>query len=360
MDFTLSEEQQLVQDSFHKALDGLVGLDDIRNTVQEGRGCHTAATRSLTDMGLPGLLIEEEQGGSGTGLLEAALVSEQLGRFAAPIPFIASSVMGVLALQRGGSDAQKSNWLPKLANGRARLGVAFSDYMSDGRKAERITFSDGSLTGHANFSFEAAQADAFLIADDGGKVFLAESQGKGLSLEPFVSIDGTRSVCHLILDQVAAEPLPGLSESDLRYVINTGRLMLAADSLGASEKMLEMAVAYALERKQFDRVIGSFQAIKHLCAEMAAELQPCRSLIWYAAYAANYLPDEFDVSVLLAKSHMDEVGQFIAKTATEVYGGMGFADLTGVHYWYKRIGFNRSMMGMPHRLRKEAAALQGI
>ena len=110
---------------------------------------------------------------------------------------------------------------------------------------------------------------------------------------------------------------------------------------------------------QFGRVIGSFQAVKHLCAEMVAELEPCRALIWYAAYAFDEFPDQSRRMSAHAKAHTSEVGTFVARTATEVHGGMGFTDLLGLHYWFKRITFNRQVLGGPERCREEAADLQG-
>ena len=136
--------------------------------------------------------------------------------------------------------------------------------------------------------------------------------------------------------------------------------MLAADTLGAAQNMLDQAVAYAKEREQFNRPIGSFQAVKHLCAEMAAQLEPCRALVWYAAHALSAAPDEAHLVACHAKAHLAEVGAFVARTATEVHGGMGFTDLLGLHYWFKRIGFNRQALGTPELVREEAARAQNL
>ena len=142
--------------------------------------------------------------------------------------------------------------------------------------------------------------------------------------------------------------------------MDVGRLALAADTLGAAQNMLDQAVEYAKQREQFNRPIASFQAVKHMCAEMAAQLEPCSSMVWFAGHALAELPDEARVTACHAKAHLAEVGQFIAKTATEVHGGMGFTDLVGLHYWFKRIGANRQWLGAPEFVRAEAAVLQGI
>ena len=143
-------------------------------------------------------------------------------------------------------------------------------------------------------------------------------------------------------------------------MIDTGRVMLAADTLGAAQNMLDQAVAHAKERRQFNRPIGSFQAVKHLCAEMAAALEPCRAMVWYAAHALSAIPQEAHLTACHTKAHIAEVGTFVARTATEVHGGMGFTDLLGLHYWFKRIGFNRQMLGTPELVREEAARAQQL
>ena len=169
-------------------------------------------------------------------------------------------------------------------------------------------------------------------------------------------------MAEIAFNNTPADVLPG-SESGqeaLLATIDAGRLMLAADTLGAAQAMLDQSIAYAQERRQFNRPIGSFQAVKHMCAEMAAELEPCRSLVWYAAHSVRNMPEEARLMACHAKAHLAEVGQFVARTATEVHGGMGFTDLLGLHYWFKRIGFNRQVLGAPEMIRDEAARVQGL
>lgn len=155
---------------------------------------------------------------------------------------------------------------------------------------------------------------------------------------------------------LSGENAPGAAADRM---VEGGRLLLAADTLGAAQAMLDKAVSYALERRQFGRAIGSFQAVKHMCAEMAAALEPCRALIWHAAHALDEGMEEGPVMACLAKAHMAEVGTFVARTATEVHGGMGFTDLLGLHYWFKRVGANRQLLGSPEFVRARAAHLQG-
>ena len=148
--------------------------------------------------------------------------------------------------------------------------------------------------------------------------------------------------------------MPGIADR----VLAAGRIALAADILGACERAIEMAVAYAKQREQFGRTIATFQAVKHLCAEMVAELEPARSLVWYAAYAFDERPEEASLLALHAKAHFAEIGTFIVRTATEVHGGIGFTDAYDLHLWFKRVGLDRQLLGSPELLRAEAATLQ--
>ena len=143
-------------------------------------------------------------------------------------------------------------------------------------------------------------------------------------------------------------------------MLDAGRIALAADSLGACEAMIEQAVAYAKQRKQFDRLIGSFQAVKHMCAEMVSELEPARSLIWYAAHSFDVLPDEAPLMACHALAHVSEIASEIASVATQVHGGIGWTDEQNVHFWFKRIGVGRSLLGGPGLLRERAAKIQGL
>ena len=282
-----------------------------------------------------------------------------LGRHVAPVPFIATAVMAPLALISAGSDAQKSRWLPKLASGEAIAGVAVSEYAAGARENAGISAKAGKLSGKSMFVLDFSGADVFVVADKFANLHLVDANAKGVEKTLLTTIDATRAIGGLEFDNVEAEPLSVNGPATLERMIDAGRIVLAADTLGAGDRMLEKAVAYAKERKQFGRVIGSFQAVKHLCAEMIAELEPCRALIWYAAYAFDAFPDQSRRMAAHAKAHTSEVGTFVARTATEVHGGMGFTDLLGLHYWFKRIGFDRQALGGPEKVRHDAAVAQG-
>ena len=201
----------------------------------------------------------------------------------------------------------------------------------------------------------------YLVADENRALYLVEANAPGLERRRLTTIDKTRRVGELVFDNVTADLLPGSRDPEVcARVIDAGRVVLAADTLGAAQDMLTKAVAYSKQREQFGRVVGSFQAVKHMCAEMAAELEPCRAMMWYAAHAFDAIPDEARLTACHTKAHVAEVGTFVARTSTEVHGGIGFTDELGLHLWFKRIGANRQLLGGPDRVREEAAKLQQL
>lgn len=361
MEFGLSEDQRLMQDSVRRPLDKVSSLERVRIAANAHDPKALDVWHALVELGVPGLLIAEEYGGMGLALLDAALIAEELGRFVAPVPYVASAVMVPLALAALGSEKQKETWLPKLASGDIVAGIAISERAAAARDGSGVTAgADGKLSGKSLFVLDFGAADIFVVADKTGALHLVDAKAKGLAKVALTTIDLTRSVGELQFDNVEAEPLiSGDAKAGLLRVLDAGRVMLAADTLGAGWMMIDKAVEYAKERKQFGRVIGSFQAVKHMCADMASELEPGRSLVWYAAYAFDEIPGEATLMASHAKSYLSEVGRFVARTATEVHGGMGFTDLLGLHFWFKRIGLDRQLLGSPERVRDEAAALQG-
>ncbi len=358
MEFALSEEQRMLQDTVGRYLADASELDIVRKSAEAREAFSKTIWSGFAELGVAGIVIPEEHGGLGLGMLEAALMAEMTGRHVAPIPFVGTAVMAPVALTLAGSDEQKAAWLPRLASGEVVAGVAVTETIG-ARDGAGVTSDGDVLSGSSLFVIDGPGADVFIVADKEGALFLVEASAKGLERIALTTIDLTRPVSELRFDGVEAERLAEGDASVVRRMIDAGRTMIAADTLGAGQMMIEKAVDYAKERKQFGRVIGSFQAVKHLCAEMAAELEPCRSLVWYAAYAQDELPDEGSLMACHAKAHLSEVGRFVARTATEVHGGMGFTDLVGLHYWFKRIGLDRQLLGGPERVREEAARLQG-
>ncbi len=359
MEFGLCADQKMMQESVERTLVRICPLDRVRKAAETKTVAHDVWA-GLVELGAAGIIIPEAHGGSGLKLLDAALVSESLGRHVAPVPFAAAAIMAPLALMGAGSKAQQDKWLPKLASGEALAGAAISESVAGARDGAGATSTNGRLNGKALFVI-AADAPICIVADREGGLHLVETAAKGVTKVALTTIDPTRGLGELQFDNVEAEPLAsGDARATLTKMRDAAWVMIAADTLGAGTRMIEKAVEYSKERKQFDRVIGSFQAVKHLCAEMAAELEPCRALVWYAAYAFDAIPAEASLTAAHAKAHTSEIGRFVARTSTEVYGGMGFTDLLGLHYWFKRIGLNRQLLGGPERVRHLAAVMQGF
>jgi alkylation response protein AidB-like acyl-CoA dehydrogenase len=360
MEFGLSEEQEFLRDTLTRLLAEQAGLARARRFVDGGEQRAADLWEGLKSLGVPGLIIDEAHGGVGLTALDAATVAQTLGAAIAPVPFIATTVLAPRAIARAGTAAQKSQWLPRIAAGDAIVGAALSESANGAREGAGVTAKSGTLSGKALFVLDF-EADAYVVADAQRRLHLVDAAAAGLTRKRLTTIDGTRPIGELNFAGVRADALPGSEDTAvLDDLLGVGRVMLAADTLGAAQQMLAQAVAYSLERKQFERPIGSFQAVKHMCAEMAADLEPCQALVWYAAHALDALPEEASLTACHAKAHVAEVGKFVAKTATEVHGGMGFTDLLGLHYWFKRIGLNRQLLGGPERLRTEAARLQGL
>lgn len=359
MEFGLSQEQAIFQDTLARYLKESGGLELARAFAASNGARNAGLIEGLAGLGAAGVVIAEEFGGVGLPLLDAALAAETLGQHVAPVPFIGSSVLAPLALQRAGSRAQMERWLPRLADGSATAGVAFAE-LAGAREDAGVEERDGHLFGRALFVIDF-DADLFIVADRNRRLHLVDVGAVGLSSRPLATIDATRTTGELVFEGATAEPLAGSEDTSIAQgLLDAGRVMFAADTLGAAQSMLDQAVAYAKQREQFGRAIASFQAVKHMCAEMAAALEPCRALVWYAGHALDALPEEASVTACHAKAHLAEVGTKVARTATEVHGGMGFTDLVGLHYWFKRIGFNRQMLGAPQFVRAEAARLQGL
>ena len=358
MYFGLSEDQIFFQDNIKKFLEENSSVDILRKIAANDRVLAKEIHDGITNLGINGLLVPEEFGGLGLDILFAAAISESLGYGAGATPFIGSYVMAPIAIIDGGTDEQKQNYLAKIVSNEVKFGIGFTA-LTGARDNSEIQIKGNKISGRSLFVLDYDYATHFLISDINGCIGIIDSQANGLDLIELKTIDRTRNVCELILKNVDFEILEQTknSKNTAEKVIDAGRVMLAADSLGAAQNMINKAVDYAKERKQFGRAIGSFQAVKHMCAEMAAELEPCYALVWHAAHAQTHMPDEARLMACQAKSHLSEVTKEVAKKATEVHGGMGFTDLLGLHYWFKRIGFNRQLLGSPESVREEAALL---
>jgi alkylation response protein AidB-like acyl-CoA dehydrogenase len=263
-----------------------------------------------------------------------------------------------IALGMHESEATRE-WLAGIAAGDLIFGVAVTETFSV-REDAGVEIDGGLLRGKAMMAIDAGDADYLLIAVGGSRLAVIRGDAPGLQKTRLATIDATRCTSELLLDRVTPEVVFDDADATISRMLDAGRIALAADSLGACESMIEQAVAYSKERKQFNRVIGSFQAVKHMCAEMIAELEPARSLLWYAAHCFNASPSEVPLMACHVLAHTSEIGTQIASVATQVHGGTGWTDEQNLHFWYKRIGVARHLLGGPEHLRNRAAEVQGL
>lgn len=358
MDFALSEEQRLFDGTLRGYVAERLPLERLRAIADGGSGFDDALWRGLCELGLPGLLVPERFGGSGLGLLDAAVAAEALGAQVAPVPFTGLA-MATFAVREAGTPAQQENWLRRIVNARARFGVAFAGLAGQTGMA-MATLADDRLSGSIAAALDCGACSHVLVVLEDGSTMIVALDDPGVQLTPRQSLDQTRPIADVAFDRARVELLPGGSAplACAHRVLDAGRVLLAADTLGAAQTMLDRAVAFAKERVQFGRVIGSFQGVKYMLADMVTVLEPCRALVWYAAHAQDALPPEARLCACHAKAHLGDVGRDVSRMATEVHGGMGFTDLLGLHFWFKRIAHNRQMLGTPERCRQEAGTLQ--
>jgi alkylation response protein AidB-like acyl-CoA dehydrogenase len=355
MDFSLSEEQELLQETVR----GFVAKECPPRTVRavfDGERQHQRALwKGLAEIGVAGLVVPDAYGGAGLELLELALAAEELGRGAVPVPFLGHS-LATLALVAGGSAAQRERWLPQLASGETRATVALAD--GDGRwlpaqwGAER---AGGKLRGAKRWVPEAEGAELFVVGCRGGALALVEA-GAGALLTPEPTLDRGRPLSSVRFDGAAAEPL---AAGDASRLVDAASVLLAADAFGAAHQLVRITAAYTLTRQQFGQPLAQFQAVKHQLAEMALAIDPARGLWWYAAHAFDHASAEAPRAAALAKAHLTERAQEVARAAVEAHGGIGFTWECDVHLWFKRILFDRLWLGPPELHRERYAALEG-
>jgi alkylation response protein AidB-like acyl-CoA dehydrogenase len=375
VDFGLSEDQELLQQSAREFLTRECPPSIVR-AAAEGNAASDSLDAKIAAMGWPGLLIPETYGGLGLRILDMAIVLAELGRCAAPGPFLFSALLATTALSEAGDRAQKRTWLPRLASGQTIGTLALleeSDRLDAAGVQARARRSGSAyrLTGTKMFVPYATRAELMVTAcrtsaDAAGvSLFLVDPRAPGVHVRPIETIDRTRQT-HVV--ELRGVEIPkdamlggvGAGWKVVERLIDLALVGLAADSFGGAEKVLEMAVEYSKMRQQFGRPIGSFQAIKHIAAEMVAEIEPARSLLWYAAHAQDALRRDASRAASMAKASLSEIYSRSANRAVQIHGGIGFTWEHDIHYWFKRAKWNELAYGDPAHHRERVATASGF
>jgi alkylation response protein AidB-like acyl-CoA dehydrogenase len=365
MDFGLSEEQQQLKISAREFLADKCSTAVVRKAMAAEDGRAHELEREIAKLGWTGLIVPEKFGGAGLGMLEMAVILEEQGYAAMPGPFLFSSAIAADALVRGGSDELNAKWLSAIADGSAAGTVAIVEGDDSLSPADFATVArkDGAaarISGVKMFVPYGNAADFIVVAARSGGLdaglYVVDAKAAGVRAAELKNLDQTRRVARVEFDGATATPLNGGAKLYAR-MLDIGAVAIAADSLGGIERALDMAVDYSKVREQFGKPIGSFQALKHAAAEILAEMEPGRALLWYAAHAQDAAPDAASRTASMAKARLCDVFMRGADRAVLMHGGIGFTWEHDIHLWFKRARFNESYFGSPAYHRECVAQL---
>jgi alkylation response protein AidB-like acyl-CoA dehydrogenase len=349
--FDLTDEQQAIKSTAHDFLASRFKSERMREIAASEDGADPDGWRQMAELGWAGLALPEEWGGQGLGIVELAVLFEEMGYALAPSPLLSNTIAG-LALTLCGSDDLRERYLRPLATGEKRGTPALWDAGSTatvgGFTMEARGDGDGVLLeGEKTLVMDAAGADFFLVATSDGRRHLVESGADGVSVSAETGIDPTRRFYSVRLDGVrvaAADTLPAAG-ADYYPVFHRVCVALAAESTGIAQRTLEMAVAYAKDRQQFGRPIGAYQAVSHRCAQMLLETENARSAVYGAAWAADAEPESLDLAASMAKAYAGDAGWRVPDASIQVHGGIGFTWEHDLHFFLKRGRSNAAIFG---------------
>lgn len=337
MNFEFSDEQIQLRDQARRFLADQCPPAVVRAAL-EGTAPHKGDLwQGVADMGFMGVTIPQAYGGLGLGHLELCVLAEEMGRVLAPLPFSSSIYLAAEFLLAAGNEAQKAHWLPQLASGKA-IGTFAGTQTADCAAA---AVTDGKLHGVKLPVPDGCMAHfAIVAAQDGDAVslFLADLTAPHIERHAVATLDPTRPHAQITFTGAAVEPLgqPGTAISQIEAVQDRAAVLFAFEQLGGAERALEMARDHALERKAFGRAIGSFQAIKHMLANMYVAATLARSNCYYGAWALSSGAPELPVAAASARVSATQAYQQCARDAIHVHGGMGFTWEYDCHLHYRR------------------------
>jgi alkylation response protein AidB-like acyl-CoA dehydrogenase len=357
MDFDLSKPQKLLKDSAREFLGRLCKPDRVRELMATETADDRQLWQTMADQGWTSLTIPEAYGGLGLGVLEAAVVAEEMGRACLPGPFI-SNLFATSLIDSAASASQKSKYLEAIANGTMTATVAQLEETASWDlealklRAER---DNGNLTiaGRKLFVPDAATADLVICiaADDERPVILPiDKATEGMSINPMPSMDATRKLYEVEFDKVnisAAEVFgaDGDSKSAIGQATQVATVALCAEMVGGMQWILDTTVEYAKTRQQFGKPIGSFQAVQHQCADMLLMTESARSATYHAAWAVTEGTSNASLAVSIAKAYCSDAFREVGNRGVQVHGGIGFTWEHDLHLYYKRSKASEVMFG---------------
>ena len=370
MVFSFTAEQDALRDAVRSFAGAALGEAELRKAFDTPTGFDPAVwTRMATELGLPGLVVPERFDGSGAGMVELAIVAEQLGRALYSGPFT-STALAALALLASGDEGAQADLLPGIAAGDivATLAIAEADgrWAEDALRCIAVAAAGGwTLRGSKHYVVDAHVADQFIVAARSGSdvaVFAVRRDAPQVRVEPVTGFDLTRRLAVVEFDDAPARLLGEVADGAqvLARVLDAACVLAAAEAVGGASAALDMAVAYAKERVQFGRVIGSFQAVKHMCADALLDVESARSAAYYAAWAADDAGEELATVVPLTKAFCSDVFFDTAALNMQVHGGISFTWEHPCHLYYRRAKSARQLWGAPSLHRDRLATALGL
>ncbi len=371
MNFAFSEEQEELRRITRQFLESKSPESEVRRLMDTEEGYDEKVwSQMANELGLQSLIIPEEHGGQGFTFVELTVVLEEMGRALLCAPYFSSCVLAASALMHSGDDAAKKEHLPGIASGETIAALAFTEpngrWDETGIEATASKEGDGfKLNGTKMFVLDGAQANLLIVAAKSGSgisLFAVDPSGSGVTRTNLATMDQTRKQAKVELADAPATLIgtDGAGWATMERVLDLAAVALAAEQVGGAQKVLETAVQYAKDRVQFGRPIGSFQAIKHKCADMLLEVESAKSAAYYAAWCASELNDELPSVASLAKAYCSEAYFHAAAENIQIHGGIGFTWEHPAHLYFKRAKSSELLFGDPTYHRELLAQRIGI
>ena len=346
MDFAFTDEQMMIAETAKAFFSENATSERTRAAMATGGIDHALWQAFCTELGLAGIGIPESAGGAGLGLVELAIIAEAAGAQVAALPMLGSLALCAQAIAAGGSAEQQASHLPALLSGETIAGYAHDAALK----------ADGNaLTGAAGFVAHGGAAGLFVVTSNSG-AWLIAADAPGVTVAPLTTMDQTRPFARVTLDAAQGEPLADPSAA-IAAAHRAGFVTVAAEGLGVAQAALDRTVAYARERVQLGRAIGSFQAYKHRLADMVVEIEQARSAVYWAACAADEGSDETGLAAHAAKSFAADTAFKCAGDMIQLHGGIGFTWEHDAHLYFKRARALQSMLGSGNWHREQIATM---